>query len=158
LFTSEIQVCCSATVGHTIAMVALFYRPNSLRYPGRRPGFRPRSISTCRDRSNLSATCFRPKKVASCIADPHELVKSEVGNPVCDQLTSPHHSCCNYNTVHSEVRMNKVANLACHRYGREWETTASHNITSLILRKSSRGRHCSRRRFRLEARANSAPG
>jgi len=61
-----------------------------LRYPGCRPGFRPgfrqvhvglrppcnflklkagrrqvRAMSTCWDSSNLSATCFRPKKVAS---------------------------------------------------------------------------------------------
>jgi len=32
------------------------------------------AISTCRDRSKLSATCFRLKKVA----DSHELVESEV--------------------------------------------------------------------------------
>jgi len=44
-----------------------------------------RAISTCRDSSNLSATCFRSKKSRKLVADSHERVESQVLNQVCDQ-------------------------------------------------------------------------
>jgi len=58
-----------------------------LLYSSPRPGrIEVRAISTCRDSSKLSATCFRPKKSRKLIANQHELVKSQVGNQVCDEV------------------------------------------------------------------------
>ena len=38
------------------------------------------------DMSILSATCFRPKNSRKLVADPDELVESQVENQVCDQV------------------------------------------------------------------------
>ena len=63
-----------------------------LRYSGRRPRRRPgfpvadRVELSRRVESNLSAIYFRPKKSRELVADSHELVESQVGNQVCDQV------------------------------------------------------------------------
>ena len=62
-----------------------------LLYPGRRPGVRQfrAGLRPARDflegvesrsqtGSNLSTTCFRPQKCLELVADPHELVESQV--------------------------------------------------------------------------------
>jgi len=59
------------------------------RRPGRKPGFRPvadrfeLSRHVDRDSLNLSAL-LSTQESRKLVADPHELVESQVGNQVCD--------------------------------------------------------------------------
>jgi len=73
-------------------LVPVVLRPNSITLPGRRPRRRP-GFQPVADRFELSQhveiarTCLRPAfdpKSSTLVADPHELVESQVGNQVCD--------------------------------------------------------------------------